>query len=297
VQLDSSSCRSLPLGYFAPEASAFGGRPPPKHSVIPVIPCCFEDSIDFNTQSASQWDGFRHFGLPPKYKEGPCIYYNNWTAEDIKSSNEIGTDGEWARPATAIEMLRERTAWMRAGGIVSRGVLIDFYRWAESNGEQVEPNGGRSISLDDIQAILKSQGTRVQPGDILIFRTGWLKWYSGEDPYLRHSYMCDRQAPGTHAFIGVEASRQLVQWLWESQIAAVAGDQVAFESTPFNGNGFGSLHEHLLGAIGCPIGELWDTEALATACESRQSWTFLLTASPLHVLGGVASPANAIALL
>lgn len=54
---------------------------------------CFEDAIDFNTQSASQWDGFRHFGLPAG--DGSYIFYNNWTAEDIKNSNTIGTDGEY----------------------------------------------------------------------------------------------------------------------------------------------------------------------------------------------------------
>lgn len=186
---------------------------------------------------------------------------------------------------------------MRAGGIATRGVLVDFVRWTEQQGRAVDPNGGQSITLEDIVAVLTSQGTSVRPGDVLIFRTGWLRWYTAEHPTTRHIEMCERHTPGGHRFIGVEAARSVVSWLWDNQIAAVAGDQVAFESTPFQDNGFGSLHEHLLAALGCPIGELWDTEVLSKACQSRGSWSFLLTASPLHVPGGVASPANAIAIL
>jgi hypothetical protein len=50
----------------------------------------------------------------------------------------------------------------------------------------------------------------------------------------------------------------------------------------------------LIGLLGMPIGELWNLDALAAGTADRR-WSFLLTMAPLS-LGGVGSPANAIAL-
>jgi hypothetical protein len=77
----------------------------------------------------------------------------------------------------------------------------------------------------------------------------------------------------------------------------VAGDQPAFECTPPPSEGFGWLHEHLLAALGCPIGELWDTESLAKACQKRGSHSFFFASSPLAITGGAASTVNAVAIL
>lgn len=60
-------------------------------------------------------------------------------------------------------------------------------------------------------------------------------------------------------------------------------------------DGIGWLHEHLLAALGCPIGELWDTEKII--CKAEGKYEFFLASVPLHVPGGVASPANAVALM
>ena len=67
----------------------------------------------------------------------------------------------------------------------------------------------------------------------------------------------------------------------------LAGDQVAFECTPPPESGFGWLHEHMLAALGCPIGGLFDTETLAGECEMRKRYSFFFTSAPLHVPGGV----------
>ena len=41
-----------------------------------------------------------------------------------------------------------------------------------------------------------------------------------------------------------------------------------------------------------PIGEPWNLDPLA----ADRRWSFLLTVAPLSVVGGVGSPANAIAM-
>jgi hypothetical protein len=186
-------------------------------------------------------------------------------------------------------------AWLKTGGILGRGILIDFLSWATYRGEKINPNAGRSITLSEVLEILAFQKTNILPGDILIFRTGWLAWYINTDKIERHTELCVRNAPGKHSFIGLAQERGLVSWLWDNQIAAVAGDQVAFECTPPPENGFGWLHEHLLGALGCPIGELWNTEELALVCKETGRYSFLLTSAPMNVNGGVASTSNALA--
>lgn len=190
-----------------------------------------------------------------------------------------------------------RLVWAERGGIVGRGVLVDYYQWRQAHGLSVRPNDGSSISLSDIEKILLYQNTVVRPGDILVVRTGWLHWYKESSTQDRHKELCLDHEPGQHSFVGIESSREFVEWIWNNSISAVAGDAVAFESTPPPSDGFGWLHEHLLACLGCPMGELWDLEALAALCRSRRRYTFFLTSSPLHIPGGVASPANAIAIL
>lgn len=56
------------------------------------------------------------------------------------------------------------------------------------------------------------------------------------------------------------------------------------------------LHEVLLAGWGCPIGELFDLDALAEHCAREKRWSFFLTSKVCNVLGGVASPPNILAI-
>lgn len=47
-----------------------------------------DDTLSFNTQSSSQWDGFRHYGYQ---EEG--VYFNGRTPENIVGSKVNGIDG------------------------------------------------------------------------------------------------------------------------------------------------------------------------------------------------------------
>jgi hypothetical protein len=52
----------------------------------------------------------------------------------------------------------------------------------------------------------------------------------------------------------------------------------------------------LIPLLGMPIGEMWYLEALAEDCAADGVYEFMLTSAPLNLLGGVGSPANAIAI-
>lgn len=103
---------------------------------------------------------------------------------------------------------------------------------------------------------------------------------------------------------GLRAGREMVQTLWDWHIAAIASDTPTMEVAPF-GRGlseeeqqssFVSLHNHLLPMLGIPNGEMWDLTALAADCADDGIYACFLTSAPIHVRGGVASPANALAI-
>jgi hypothetical protein len=55
------------------------------------------------------------------------------------------------------------------------------------------------------------------------------------------------------------------------------------------------VHVVVLVAMGTPILDNLDLEALSEAAAARKQWTFLLTVGPLAVPGGTGSPVNPLA--
>jgi hypothetical protein len=58
----------------------------------------------------------------------------------------------------------------------------------------------------------------------------------------------------------------------------------------------GSLHRRVLPLLGMVLGELFDFERLGEVCAADGRYDFQLVSAPLHLLGGVGSPANAVAI-
>jgi len=118
-------------------------------------------------------------------------------------------------------------------------------------------------------------------GDILVVRSGWMAARAAT-PDER---LAELQREPPHAFCGVEQSDEVLRWLWSS-FSAVAGDQPSFECWPTRVGW--ALHEVLLAGWGCPIGELFDLEALAAQCRREGRWSFFVASEPCNVPGGVA---------
>ena len=55
------------------------------------------------------------------------------------------------------------------------------------------------------------------------------------------------------------------------------------------------LHQLLIFAMGMPLFDNCDLEAVSRAAQERGRWEFMLTAAPLAVPGGTGSPVNPIA--
>jgi kynurenine formamidase len=232
--------------------------------------------------------GFRHYGYQKAKR-----YYNNRTQEDIETSNVIGLD-----------------VVVEHGGIVGRGVLLDYAAYCKKNSITVDPMASVGIPLEQLQEIAAENHITLKSGDILFIRTGFITAYNS----LTNDEQQVLAARPNADFIGVEPNKAMVKWIWESNFAAVASDCPSFERGPTGGphthiggnwkgevweaemQGGGLLHQWLLAGWGCPIGEMFDLERLAEICERLGRWSFFVTSMPLNIPGGVGSPPNAVAI-
>jgi hypothetical protein len=185
------------------------------------------------------------------------------------------------------------------GVIAGRGILIDYWAYAERHGNAYDASEAVAITSDELMACLAEQSrmsnqpSEVRKGDILLIRSGFTRRYLelSDDQGQERGH---RMPPKT---CGVAQDERMLQFLWEKQVAVVGGDAPAWECLPpVPSSGF-LYHEVLLAGWGCPIGELFWLEDLARACDEHKKWSFFVTSAPINVPGGVASPANMVAIL
>ena len=169
-------------------------------------------------------------------------------------------------------------AWAEKGGIISRGVLLDYVAWAEAKGIEIKAFTSTSIPVSVLQEIATSQGTSLKKGDILFIRTGWIRSYN----QLTDEGCRELAAMSNPPAIGLESSESTLRWIWDQGFVAVAGDQPSMEAWPCQNTEYW-LHEWFLAGWGLPIGELFDLEQLAEECHKRKRWSFFFSSVPLKV--------------
>ena len=132
----------------------------------------------------------------------------------------------------------------------------------------------------------------MKPGSIVLVRTGWIQHY-------RTSSQKEKEAMGPLNGLkacGLEASSAMAAWLWDHRVAALGTDCPAVEPWPWEFKNEGALHYRTLALLGLPIGEQFDMEALAADCGQDKVYEFLVVSVPLNLVGGIASPPNAVAI-
>lgn len=81
----------LPIDFMS---KPFFGRAPFQHTIKNKAPRSVnDDTLVFNTQISTQWDGFRHFGYQESKK-----WFNNHTLDDILQTKVNGIHGESHKP-------------------------------------------------------------------------------------------------------------------------------------------------------------------------------------------------------
>jgi kynurenine formamidase len=225
-------------------------------------------------QGSSQWDGLTHIRHPEHGN------YNGFPDSDIHggAGTKLGVD-QWAKR-----------------GIVGRGVLVDVLGALSALGRGFDPASNYGITNADLEVTLEHQQVEIEPGDIVLLRTGWMgNFYAADDAYrtavLGHESPIAQHAPG----LNVDTSS--VEWLWNHRVAAIAADNIAVEQTPApDPTQTFALHKLWLPLIGMPLGEYWWLDDLAAACAVDGRYTCLLVSVPLDVRGGVGSPPQAVAI-
>ena len=178
-----------------------------------------DDLVMLHTHASTQLDALSH------------VAYDG----QLYNGHPVSTVSDAGAAVLGIETLR--------GGIVGRGVLVDLPRFL---GLEILP-AEHIITPTDLEACLAAQSVAVQPGDCLLFRTGWISLFTRDGD--RAAYL--EREPG----IGVEAAL----WVKEHDIAFVASDNWAVEVVPgeFAGESM-PVHCLLIRDAGMPLGEMFD---------------------------------------
>jgi kynurenine formamidase len=162
---------------------------------------------------------------------------------------------------------------------VSRGILLDIPR--TRGVEFLEP--GEPIFIDDLERAESDGMVRVEPGDVVMLRTG--RWLAREARGVR---------PPGEGLAGLDAS--CLPWLHGRGVAALGCDgvsdvlpsRVADELLPIHAVAIVTMGLHLLDNL--------QLDDLAIACREEGRIEFHLAIAPLVLGHGTGSPVNPIAL-
>lgn len=198
----------------------------------------------------------------------------------IDALNHFGLDGKIWNGFSAHEHVGDR-GWARAGAevlppIVARGVLIDVA--AAKGVAELAPS--YRITPEDLKHALRKQGTRLQPGDVVLVRTGRMQHFYGDnDRYMQ-------RPPG----LGLAAAR----WLIEEQHALTLGaDNLSLETFPVETeDNWVPVHTYLLAERGVPFMEVVFLDELAR----DRVYEFVFIGASLKLRGASGAPMRPIAL-
>lgn len=220
-----------------------------------------DDVIHMPLQAATQWDALGH------------VHYDGVLYNNCKACDTLSTKG-------AARLGIEHLA---TPGIMSRGVLLDILRLKRTDRLPVD----YAITIDDLDAACEAQGVTMMKGDVVLIRTGHIQRFTVEG---------DRAA-----FAGVQPGLSPVcaEWVHEHSLAAVCADNLGVEI--LSPEGLTSemplaFHMLCLRDMGCPLGEMFNLDALAADCAADGRYSFLLSAPPIPFTNGFGSPVNPLAL-
>jgi kynurenine formamidase len=140
---------------------------------------------------------------------------------------------------------------------------------------------------------MDADGVALAAGDILVLRTGFSE-------LLLEMHRAPVKAVLDQSCAALDGRDEaLLQWITDSDIAAICCDNYAVEAYPARPRDGRRpalpLHQHCLFKLGLPLAELWYLKELAEWLRAHGRSRFLLTAPALRLPGAVGSPVTPVA--
>ncbi len=246
-----------------------------------------DDMVTLFLQYSTQWDSLAHAGAEfDADGDGTeeAVYYNGYRAGVDLVGPTVDAAGDGGRHLCFAHHLG--LEHMAFHGVQGRGVLIDL---AHHLGHD-----WRGVDRKTLEEVMAADDVVVEPGDMVLLHTGFatkiLEWDHNPDP---------KQLFRTCTYLDAR-DESLLQWITESQIAALVADNYAVEGLvgrdhDESRHSLLPIHHLCLFKLGVPLGELWYLHELATWLREHERSRFLLTAPPLRLPGVVGSPVTPIA--
>ena len=260
---------AIPLSEDGPQLGFVRGRTNPEHRMIAVHELMGaddastdtdgvrfnDDAVSMGLQAATHWDGLAHVSYAGRM----------WNGVDPAEVDEAGA---------------RRLGADQIGPLVSRGVLLDIARAAGV--DRLE--GGYALTPDDLKRAESLGNVTVEPGDIVLLRTGQMRLLHEGDKW---GYAISTAGP----------SLKTVEWFHSRGVAAVATDNLSFEVYPCEVDGL-ALPVHMLHIVemGLVQGQNFDLEALSESCAADGRYSFLLVAAPEPFARSCGSPVVPVAI-
>ncbi|MFI1032490.1 cyclase family protein [Streptomyces sp. NPDC020951] len=221
---------------------------------------------------------------PTAYKDFLAVDHHGKAVTHLDALCHIAYRGRLYDGRTAHEVVDAAGARFGAvsalGPLVTTGVLLDLP--AALGVPWLEP--GRAVHAQDVIAVEEALGVTIGEGDAVLLRSGHVR---------RRTELGAWDSGAGSAGFHVDA----VPLLAERGIALLGGDGDSdVRPSPVAGV-HSPVHTLAVAAMGVPLLDNLDLEALSAATAEAGRYTFLFLVSPLNVPGGTGSPVTPVAVL
>lgn len=208
------------------------------------------DAVTMYTHTGTHMDMLNHFGFHGRF-------WNGWSPEEHLGSRHWFKGGPEKYP-----------------NLVARGVLLDV---AAAHGVECLPPS-YTITPDDLVTTAKVQGVEFEKGDIVMIRTGRMRYWPDSEKY-------GVDAPG----IGLEAAKFLCE---EAGAMVIGSDNDSVEVDPCEAGTYFPVHSYMFATAGAPIIESLWLEDLS----KDEVYEIAFMGGPLKMTGATGSPLRPMAL-
>jgi kynurenine formamidase len=228
---------------------------------------------------------------PQRKRQGPAteflgLAYHGYRITHIDALSHWSWDGKlynnYVAEAAVTPLEGARVLDTRpAGNLVTRGIFLDV---ARHRGIDWMPEGDL-LAPDELQEMLGKASLTVEPGDILVLRTGNGRRMVEEG--MTHL----GSVPGPGAFHVAN-----MPFFHERGVAALASDTANDRNRSEYANIPNPVHAVALTALGLWLVDNCNLEGLGEMCERLGTYEFALTMSAIPFRGATGSPVNPTAI-